>query len=551
MLTATLQRARECRTKIASSLEFGYYDRRQNTMRRLTVIAFSIVAAAFLWNSSTGFTAEPEVTFTHDIAPILYTKCVTCHRAGEVAPMPLLSYEEARPWARAIKEKVLLRQMPPWFADAKYGNFANDPSLTTSEMDTIVKWVDGGAVKGDMKDMPKPPQFTEGWQLGEPDLIVELPEVQIPATGPDYFPTPSIALNLTEDRWIRAVEIRPGNREVTHHTAIFSTSSGATLGGTGFFDVLAVWAVGTPPIVYPEGMGRWVRKGQTLRTNLHYHPNGKPQVDHTRVGLYFGKGEIRKEVVASLAGTLNFAIPPQVVNYEMRSAYVVEQDINIVSFFPHMHLRGKDMKMTATYPGGRQETLLNVPAYNFDWQLFYYPKTQLTLPKGTRIDLVAHYDNSASNKRNPDPTKTVTFGEASTSEMMFGMFEFTAVEGVSPKPGNIRSRMESLLASFPPNSAYLINVTQPAQTIPTVLYLPRSGDAAWYFPTLGIVNVSSINDLKWNGSEFQFSTMIRLGTGPGPFQASGNVMEDGSIHGSLQTLSPTSRVPFSDFSSVH
>jgi hypothetical protein len=191
--------------------------------------------------------------------------------------MPLLTYDDARPWARAIKQKVVLRQMPPWFADPKYGTFANDPSLTPKEIETISRWVDGGAVNGDAKDLPKPPQFTDGWQLGEPDMIVELPEVQIPATGPDYFPTPTIALNLTEDRWIRAVEIRPSNREVTHHSAIFSTSAGARLGASGFFDILAVWAVGTPPTVYPEGMGRWVRRGQTLEQTFTTIQTARPR----------------------------------------------------------------------------------------------------------------------------------------------------------------------------------------------------------------------------------------------------------------------------------
>src|SRR4030095_6685576 len=191
--------------------------------------------------------------------------------------------------------------------------------------------------------------------------------------------------------------------------------------------------------------------------------------------------ELKKEVVASLAGTFNLSIPPQAPNYEIRSAYVAEQDINIVSLFPHMHLRGKDMKMTATYPGGRQETILNVPAYSFDWQLFYYPKTTLTLPRGTRIDLVAHYDNSSANPRNPDTTRPVPFGEGSTAEMMFGMFEFTAVDGVSPKAGRVPSRVGALMAAFPKGAAYGITISQGPQTIPTVLYLPNSGDPAWYF----------------------------------------------------------------------
>jgi hypothetical protein len=500
-----------------------------------------ISAAAVIFHSSPGQTAQREITFTRDVAPILYAKCVACHRVGEVAPMPLISYEDARPWARSIKQKVITRQMPPWFADPKYGSFANDSSLTAKEIETISGWADGGALQGDIKDLPKLPQFTEGWQLGEPDMIIELPEVKIPATGADLFPTPSIAMNLTEDRWVRAVEIRPGNREVAHHSVIFSTNAGAALGGSGFFDVLAVWSVGTPPIVYPEGMGRWVRKGQTLRTNLHYHPNGKPQIDRTRVGLYFGRGEPKKEVAAALAGTFNFAIPPHASNHEIRGAYIAEQDIQIVSLFPHMHLRGKDMKMTAAYPDGRQETLLNVPEYNFDWQLFYYPKTPLHLPKGARIDLVAHFDNSSSNRRNPNPADTVTFGEASTAEMMFGMFEFTAVEGVSPKAGSPSARMELLLASFPKGTAWAIPVPLGVQTVDTVLHLPRSGDAAWYFPALGILNVSAIEGLKWNGNAFEFTTMIRLGRSQSAFTVAGMVKDDGTIQGSL--VSPAAGIP--------
>jgi hypothetical protein len=303
--------------------------------------------------------------------------------------------------------------------------------------------------------------------------------------------------------------------------------------------------VGTPPTVYPEGMGRWVRKGQTLRTNLHYHPNGKPQVDRTRIGLYFGKGELKKEVVAALAGTFNLSIPPQAQNHEIRSAYVAEQDINVVSLFPHMHLRGKDMKLTASYSGGRQETILNVPAYDFNWQLFYYPRSPITLPKGTRIDLVAHFDNSSANPRNPDPTRTVTFGEASTAEMMFGMFEFTAVDGVSPKAGSVPSRMEALMASFPKGAAYGITISQGPQTIPTVLYLPNSGDPAWYFLQQGLLNVASVTDLKWSGSSFKFSVS---GLGPGPMGIAGELKDDGSIHGAVELATAAGRIPFVEFS---
>jgi hypothetical protein len=513
-------------------------------MRRVTIVFIAIVAAG-LWQRSPVAARAPAVTFTRDVAPILHAKCVACHRAGEVAPMALITYQDARPWARAIKDKVVSRQMPPWFADPGVGAFANDPSLTAGEIETIARWVDAGAPRGDLKDMPTLPQFTAGWQLGEPDLIVELPEVQIPATGADYFPTPSLALPITEDRWIRAVEIRPSNREVTHHSVIFSTGAGAVVGASGLFDVLAVWAVGTPATVYPAGMGRWLRKGQTLRTNLHYHPNGKPQLDRTRVGFYFGKGDLEKEVAAALAGNISFSIPPQAQNYEMRAAYIADQDIDIVSLFPHMHLRGRDMTMTATYPGGRRETLLSVPAYDFNWQLFYYPKAKVSLPRGTRIDIVAHYDNSSANKRNPDPNRTVTFGEASTAEMMFGMFEFTAKDGVSPKPSSARARIETLLSSFD-DSAYLVDMKLPTQTIPSVLHIPRAGEGSWYVPTFGMIVVSPIADLHWTGDAFQFSTSLRVGAGPAPFAVKGERLDDGTIRASVEAID-NGRIPFKAF----
>lgn len=509
-------------------------------MRRLTLVVSLATVAVMLCRPWPVVAAAPDVTFTRDVAPILHARCVACHRAGEVAPMALLTYQDARPWARAIKDKVVARQMPPWFADPEFGAFANDARLSDIEITTIGTWVDAGAPQGDLKDMPKAPQFIEGWQLGEPDMIVELPEVQIPATGGDYFPTPNLALNLTEDRWIRAVEIRPSNREVTHHSVIFSANVGAAMGpisSGGLFDVLAVWAVGTPATVYPEGMGRWVRKGQTLRTNLHYHPNGKPQTDRTRVGLYFGKGELKKEVVAALAGNVTFSIPPNASNHELRAVYVVDQDISVVSFFPHMHLRGKDMKMTATFPGGRQETLLNVPAYDFNWQLFYYPKTKVPLPRGTRVDLVAHYDNSGANKHNPDPSKTVTFGEASTSEMMFGMFEFTAEAGVSPTPTSERSRMETLLATLPPESSFLIDLPFGAKSAPAVLHVPRTGEGAFYTQAMGMILPQPVAKLQWEGNTFQFNTLLRvLGPGAGFYTVTGTIGDDGKVHGKLQRL---------------
>ena len=515
-------------------------------MRRLGLLTAFLVFARPLVPVPAVVAAADAPTFSRDIAPILYAKCVSCHRNGEVAPMALLTYQDARPWARAIKEKVTSRQMPPWFADPSIGRFANDPRLSEAEIAAIAGWADAGAPQGDPKDVPKLPPFTEGWQLGEPDHIIELPEVQIPADGRDFFPTPSLTLDLKEDRWIRAIEIRPSNHEVTHHSVIFSVTGNPLL-ATGVFDVLGVWAVGTPPTVYPEGSGRWVRKGQMLRTNLHYHPNGKPQIDRTRIGLYFGRGELKKEVAAGVAGNVFFTIPPNAANHEVRGTYVADQDITVVSFFPHMHLRGKDMTMTATYPGGRQETLLNVPAYDFNWQLYYYPKTRVALPRGTRLDVVAHYDNSSANKHNPDPTRPVRFGEASTAEMMFGMFEFTASDTVSPKPSTDRSRLESLLLSFPPETALLVDVPFAARPYPLVFHLPRSGEGRMYVPSFGgIIIPAPIQELKWDANAFQFNTALLAGPGAGFYTVRGTVDADGSVRGEMRRRGNT-QPPSYDF----
>lgn len=449
--------------------------------------------------------------------------------------MPLRTFDEVRPWARSIKQKVASRQMPPWFADPAHGTFANDARLTTAQIDTIARWVDAGAPRGNPSDAPRPREFTDGWQLGEPDYIITLPTVEIPAEGKDYFPTPNLTLDIPEDRWIRAVEIRPSNREVTHHSVLFTT--GGLAAASGFFDVLAVWAVGTPPTVYPEGMGRWLRKGQQLRTNLHYHPNGKPGIDQTRVGVYWGRGELKKEVTAALAGNVTFQIPPNVKRHELRAVHIVDQDISIVSYFPHMHLRGKDMSMTATFPDGRKKTLLSVPQYDFNWQLFYYPKDRVALPRGTRVDIVAHYDNSADNPTNPDPNRTVTFGEASTAEMMFGMFEFIADEGVAPKPATIESRVETLLSTLPADSTYRVMLPLGARPVPTVLHLPKQGEGTWYIPTARIFHLAPVTKADWNGGRYQFEMDFRLGPiRGGTYSVSGEVGADGAIRGEVKPV---------------
>jgi hypothetical protein len=517
-------------------------------VRRATLVLVLCALVGFSLRAQTPRTATT-VTFNKDVAPILHARCISCHRPGEVAPMSLRTYDEVRPWARAIKQKVTAREMPPWFADAAPGVFSNDPRLSQEQIDTIARWVDDGVVRGS-GEAPKLPELTDGWQLGEPDYIVTLPLVNIPAEGRDYFPTPNLTLDLAEDRWIRAIEIRPSNREVTHHAVIFTLpgGAGARLGAataSGFFDVLGVWAVGTPPTVYPEGMGRWLRKGQQLRTNLHYHPNGKLATDQTRVGIYFGKGELKKEVTSALVGDLTFQIPPHAKRHEMRAVYVIDQDSTVVSYFPHMHLRGKDMLMTATFPDGRQQTLINVPAYDFNWQLFYYPTERLTLPRGTRVDIVAHYDNSADNPNNPDPERAVTFGEQSTDEMMFGVVEFVPKEGVSPVPATVESRMDALQATLPAESTYRIPVSI-LKPIPSVLHLPRTGEGTWYLGQSRIqINVIPIRQIVWNGDAFSFRMDVRFGPKAAfTLDVNGSVSADGTIRGQVTPVG-VPKAPFS------
>ncbi len=380
------------------------------------------------------------VLFSSDVAPILMRHCVGCHRPGEIAPMSLLTYREARPWARSIRRVVLSGEMPPWFASPEHGVWANDARLSREEMETIVAWVDGGARAGDPALMPEPPRFRDGWQVGEPDYVIELPPVTVPATGPDLVPNPLVRLDIPERRWLRAVEFFPGDRTVNHHQVAFMGGFGGLGSGKEQerpggeargvdLEILGIWAVGASPTVFPDGAGRWVNPGAMLVINQHYHPNGDSErTDRTRIGLYFGEGPLEVEVEAILASRMDFTIPAGATNHRIEARHELSADSRIVSYFPHMHLRGKAMSFTAVFPDGSREVLLEVPEYDFDWQLFYYPEAPTLLPAGSVVEVVAHYDNSAANPVNPDPNRDVGFGFQSTDEMMVGIFELIEVD---------------------------------------------------------------------------------------------------------------------------
>ena len=553
---------------------------RSSTLGRPAAIGVALALATLVSGASSTASAQGDVTFTKDVAPIIFENCVSCHRPGQTAPMPLRSYAEVRPWARGIKEQVESGAMPPWFADARHGFFKNDMRLVQDEIDTITRWVDAGAPQGAPSDLPELPTFTDGWQLGEPDLIVNLNEITVPAVcegntegagglrsarlnaagaaeggssgagcvGGDYYPDLNHTLDIPEKRWIRAIEVKPSNRKVTHHSVIFTTG-GAAQGASrsGFFDVLAVWSVGTNPHEFPEGSGRWVYPGQTWNINAHYHPTGEVETDRTQIGLYFGEGEMQKEVVAALAGTGGFEIPPHASNHEIRSSYIIDQDVHVISYFPHGHVRMTDMDLIANYPNGEKRSLINVPKYDFDLQLFYYPQQPVPLPAGTRLDIIAHYDNSAANPNNPDPNRAVGFGLETVDEMMFNVFEFIADEGVSPTPASDETRRDALLKSLPTGSAFSVELPfampfAPATNLPTVLHLPKDGEGTWYIPMRGELLVFPAENITWDGNAYQFDMKLRLGPMQSDLVVSGEVDGDGAIQGTFEaqgnSLSP-------------
>jgi len=364
-------------------------------------------------------------TFYRDVLPILQDRCQECHRAGEMAPMPLVTYRETRPWAKAIREVTRARKMPPWFADPCCGKFANDRSLTAAEIDTLSAWASTGAAEGDAKDAPQARDWPAGWNLGLPDQVVEMQRAfEVPAKGAveyQYFAAPT---GFTEDRWVQGVEVRPGNRAVVHHVVVYIRDPGSTwTGGPTKSDILTVYAPGSAPDVWPQGMAKRVKAGSDLVFEIHYTPNGKAAMDRERVGLVFAKSAPGKAVLTLQMGNDTFTIPAGERDYRVRVGGTLPNDALLLGFFPHMHLRGKAFEYTRIGDNGLPETLLKVSHYDFYWQMTYRLATPLALNKGTRLEWIAWFDNSANNPRNPDPSAEVRYGEQSWDEMMIGFFD--------------------------------------------------------------------------------------------------------------------------------
>jgi hypothetical protein len=398
-----------------------------------TLAVFSVTAA---------FGATPTVTYSKDVAPILQKNCETCHRAGEAAPMSLRSYKEVRPYAAAIKEAVLLKKMPPWFADPHYGHFSNDRTLSEQDVKTLVAWADSGAKEGDPKDLPKPVAFLNGWNIDKPDLEIEMAQdFKIPASGTIDYQHILVKGNFEKDTWVTQAEVRPGNRALVHHVIAYirepnskwmkdavpgvpypkSKNEGGEGSSAGQF--LVGYAPGFLPTRLDAGRAVLVKAGSDIVLELHYTANGKEGTDRTKVGFVFSKEPVTERVVTLAAANGKFAIPPGDPNYRVDAKFEFGGDAKVISFIPHMHLRGKDMDYRAIYPTGETETLLSVPHYDFSWQLTYKPVKDLVMPKGTVIACTAHYDNSPNNPNNPDPTKVIKYGEQSWDEMMIGFFQ--------------------------------------------------------------------------------------------------------------------------------
>jgi hypothetical protein len=392
-------------------------------MKRIGLIALSLGPMVFSFAAST---APGNPTFTREVSRILNERCVECHRAGEVAPMAFTSYKEVRPWAKAIRERVVARQMPVWLADPHFGEFKNDRRLSRVEIDTIANWVENGAPEGDSRDLPAPPKFEEGWQLGKPDMVIDIgQDFDVPATGVVPYKYFTVSSNFTEDKWIESAEIRPGSRSAVHHVIVFVQEPGKAvqLGAEGG-SVLVGYAPGEQPLKLDPGTAKLVKAGSMFRFQVHYTPNGAGFKDRPYVGLHFAKSPVRTRAYTANALAFNFKIPPGDPNYEVKSSWTAKEDVELVGLMPHMHVRGKDFKYTIAYPDGKQEVILSVPKYDFNWQLQYELKERRNLPKGTRIDCVAHFDNSANNPANPDPAKEVRWGDQTWEEMMIGFFTY-------------------------------------------------------------------------------------------------------------------------------
>lgn len=414
----------------------------RRTLVALTLLSIAIAGRA-AWLTAAPTPPRPAVTFSETIAPIVFDNCVTCHRPGEAAPFSLMSYDDVAKRASTIASVTASRVMPPWRAGHGYADFIGERRLTDEQIAAISEWVRLGMPKGDLTKLPPLPHFTDGWQLGSPDLVLEMPEVfEVPADGPDIYRNFAIPTSLTDDKWVRAIEFRPGTRRVVHH-ALFSYVRGgstATLskdGRPGFNGMMPVafvpgfapsgdlggWAVGGTPRVLPDGLAWPLAKGSDFVLQLHLHPTGKPEQERSKIGIYFTDTapdrKFREMGAPGLFGFLaGIDIPPGEKHYELKGTFNVFANMRAYAVMAHAHYLAKEIKAVATFPDKTTQTLLWIQDWNFNWQDRYFYRTPVTLPKGTKVDVTIVYDNSADNPANPcRPPRRVQWGFQSFDEM--------------------------------------------------------------------------------------------------------------------------------------
>jgi hypothetical protein len=374
-------------------------------------------------------------TFSKDVAPILYSNCVSCHRTGEVAPFTLTSYEDAHKRAKTIAKVTEQRFMPPWKAEKGHGEFLGERRLTDDQIKTLRVWADGGAPEGDPKETPALPKFAEGWQLGQPDMIVEMPETYtLRAEGRDVYRCFVLPLNLKEDQYVEAVEFRPGNRKVVHHALFFLDTTGkareldaddegvgySMMGGVGFVPTggLGGWAPGYTPRRLPAGIARRVEKGSDLVLQVHFHPSGMEEQERSTIGLYFAKKSPEKLLVTFPRAIRRIDIGPGETNYTIEQENELPLKADVIGIIPHAHLLCKEIKVDATLPDGKPLPLIWIKDWDFNWQDQYQYKDVLHIPAGTKVKMKFRYDNSDQNPAQPsDPPRRVRWGEQTTDEM--------------------------------------------------------------------------------------------------------------------------------------
>lgn len=379
----------------------------------------------------------PTVTYAKDVSRIFQSRCVGCHRAGEIGPFAMDNFEDLVGWADMIREVVDQGRMPPWFANPKHGKFSNEARLTKQEKDTILAWVDAGTPMGNPADLPEPLKFVDGWNIGLPDEVIAMAEkpYDVPADGVVPYEHFVVDPGWTEDKWIKACEVRPGARSVVHHVFVLNIPPDAKGGKQGAVHaavvaanafkggLIAAFAPGTPAFTTPAGMARRVPAGSKVVFQVHYTPNGRPEKDLTRVGFKFcDKSEVQREIEALSAQNFLFRIPAHAPDHVIKASYKFTEDKILRHMLPHMHLRGKSFQYFARFPDGRRELLLDVPKYDFNWQIQYELAEPLFMPKGTILECIGHYDNSPGNPANPNPNTIVKPGQQTWDEMMIGFF---------------------------------------------------------------------------------------------------------------------------------